>query len=296
MKYVFIVNGRYQDEILPGIQKQIDEEEIDYEIHVTKGKGEGTLFVNIYCDLNPKDEICFVACGGSGTVNEVVSALVQKPNKYLAVIPYSKGSNDFLKCFPDRDFTSLKGILEGEAKDIDIMKVNDNYSLNVINIGFDAAVARYANDYIAEGYKDGYRRGIRKSVFFNRFNHIKIVADGEKIIRHKMLLANVANGRYCGGEFLCAPNADPSDGLMEVCAFKTMTILGFLLMLKPYSKGEHLTNKYCLRHLKYKRAEHVTLSSKDLFAVALDGEIFLATSFDISIIHNGISLILPPAR
>ena len=292
MKYVFIVNGRFKDGILPGLQEQIDREDIDYEIHVTKGKGEATLFVNIYCDLNPADEVCFVACGGSGTVNEVVSALVLKPLKHLAILEYDKCTNDFLKCFPDREFTSVRGILEGEARMIDAIRANDNYALNTVNVGFDAAVAKYANRYET----DGYRKGVLRALLSDRHNRIRLVADGETMIRRSMLLATMANGRYCGGKYLCAPNADLSDGLMDVCAFKPMSLPVFAAIIGKYEKGLHLTDKFCLRHLKYRRAQKVTLSSKDLITLALDGEITASTSFEISIIHDGVSLILPPAR
>lgn len=111
MKYIFIVNGRSdKDFIIPDLDRQIKETELPHEIFVTGGPGEGTRYVSLYCDFHPKDEVCFVACGGSGTANEVISGVSScknKDNKYVAFMAYG-GTNDFTKCYPDLDFLNLK--------------------------------------------------------------------------------------------------------------------------------------------------------------------------------------------
>ena len=75
MKYVFIINpvagkGGGQEALQREIQAFFAPGE--YEIHRTTGPGEATEFVSRY----PAGEACFVACGGDGTLNEVVSGLV----------------------------------------------------------------------------------------------------------------------------------------------------------------------------------------------------------------------------
>jgi diacylglycerol kinase (ATP) len=296
MHYIFIINARSDKAaIAADVERQIQESKLglDYEIYLTRGIGDGTRFVKIYCDLHPNAKVCFVACGGTGTLNEVVSGMVGSHDKQLAILAYGS-TNDFIKCFPDRDFTSLKKLLTGEPIAVDVMKVNDSYAINVINIGFDAMVASFANQFIEAGrVKNAFRKGIVKAIFTSRNNRIRVVADGERMNRRRLLLCTVSNGRYCGGEFLCAPRAELDDGWMEVCSFRPMLLLDFLRILPVYRDGKHLDTSWARKRLRYKRARHVEVISGDLVDISLDGEIFSSHTFQIDLLPKEVNLILP---
>jgi len=296
MHYIFIINARSDKaDIATDVERQIQESKLglDYEIYLTRGIGDGTRFVKIYCDLHPNAKVCFVACGGTGTLNEVVSGMVGSHDKQLALLAYGS-TNDFTKCFPDRDFTSLKKLLTGEPVAVDVMKVNDGYAINVINIGFDAMVASFANQYIEAGrVKNAYWKSIVKAIFTSRNNRIRVEADGERLNRRRLLLCTVSNGRYCGGEFLCAPRAELDDGWMEVCAFRPMLLLDFLRILPVYRDGKHLDTSWARKRLHYKRARHVEVISRDLVDISLDGEILSSHTFQIDLLPKEVNLILP---
>lgn len=299
MLYIFVINGRAdkRDTIDAELDKQLAGAQFKYDVYHTTGVGDGIRYVRIYCDLHPDEKVCFVACGGSGTVNEVASGIVGFPNKSMAIMAY-EGTNDFIKCYPGRDFRSLDGILDGETVKVDIIRANDNYSLNVINVGFDAMVAHQANSMIIDGIEQNvaYRKSVVRSILGHRVNHIRVKADGQMLNRRTLLLCNIANGRWCGGQFMCAPRAVVDDGLIDVCLLKTCSLFSFLRILKPYERGEHLDNRFCRRHLKYCRARHIKLSSNRLIYLCLDGEITASTQFDIDILPKAITLVLPPAK
>ncbi len=296
MLYIFIINGRDDKAaIADDVFRQIRAAgpNLEYQTYLTRGVGDGTRFVKIYCDLHPNEKVCFVACGGSGTLNEVVSGMVGSSNKSLAILAYGE-TNDFLKCFPDRDFTSLRKILEGETRQVDVMKVNDDYAINVINIGFDAVVASFAYQAMEAGHaKNAYRWGVVKAIFVGRNNKIKVIADGEKLNRRRLLLCTVANGRVCGGEYICAPRAEIDDGWMEVCLVRWMLLLSFLRLFPVYRRGDHLDTPWARRLLRYKRARHVEVISRNLIDIALDGELLASHTFQIDILPKAIHLILP---
>lgn len=296
MLYIFIINGRQdkKDRIDSDLERQLDGVQIDYEKYYTTGIGDGIRYVRIYCDLHPEDEVCFVACGGSGTVNEVASGIVGFKNKSMAILAYG-ATNDFIKYYPEHDFTSLKGIIEGEIAQIDIIRVNDNYALNVVNLGFDSMVAREGNLLIESGMEgtQAFRKAVFRSLFGSRVNHIKVEADGKPLNRRRLLLCTMANAKWCGGQFLCAPNAVVDDGLIEVCLFKTCSLVSFLIMMKEYTAGNHLTDRFCKKRLVYCRAERVKVTSKNLMYISLDGEVIAATKYDIDIIPKAITLVLP---
>lgn len=294
MQYIFIVNNKADRTFLADrVESQASKIGIQYSIYRTAGQGDAARYVNIYCDLNPKDEVCFVAVGGSGTINEVASGIVNQPNKYLAILAWF-GTCDFIKVFPERSFYSVKGIVEGTPQKIDIIKLNDNYSLNVINIGFDAMVAGYSDMYRAEDAPNSYRKGLARAVLFNRYNKISFVVDGEKMYNSKRILqVTLSNGKYCGGEYLCAPRAVVDDGWIEVCAFRAMPLLTLLKIIPTYRAGRHLEDKTCLKLLKYKRAKHIEIDSNDLIYICYDGEMIASSHFDVDIVEKAVNLILP---
>ena len=301
MHLIFVINGREDKAFIEeDVNRQIREfgPGLDYEFYRTRGVGDGTRFVKIYCDLHPAAKVCFVACGGSGILNEVVSGMVGSQDKQLAFLAYGS-TNDFIKCFPDYDFTSLRKMLSGEIHPIDVIKVNDSYAVNVINIGFDAVVASIANQAIEDGAADAasvhraYNRGVFRAVMTARNNRIRVVADGERLNRFWMLLCTVANGRWCGGEFLCAPRAEVDDGWMEICLIRPMFLLAFLRILPIYRSGRHLDTPWAMKRMRYRRARHVDVISNDLIDVSLDGEIMSSHTFSIDILPQEVNFILP---
>ena len=299
MKYIYIINGRKDKE--PQYRELYDQlKQIagPYELYTTIGEGDATRYVRVYCDLHPQEEVCFVACGGDGTINEVASGLVGFDHKQLAILFIGGTTADFLECYPGRDFRSVEKMLQGSTQTIDIIRVNDSYAINVCNFGFDAMVASKANDLIAKGMEShkAFSRGIITSLLTGRYNRIRVKADGKRMGRGPMLLCTVANGRQVGGEFVCAPNAKNDDGLMEVCYLKAMSLLRFLLTLPKYRKGEHLTDRFVSRRVLYRQATALEVWSKDLMDMCLDGEIVPGTRFKINILPKAITLRLPAAE
>lgn len=296
MKYIFIVNGRADmvDRIDAELEKQLKGVDIDYDVYHTEGVGDGIRYVRIYCDLHPEEEVCFVACGGSGTTDEVASGIVGFKNKSMAILAYGS-TNDLTKYYPDRDFKSLSRILSGENTLIDIVKLNDNYSLNVACVGFDAMVSYVSNAYIIAGMPGvkAFRKGVVDCLLSHRRNNVVVTADGERLNRKRLLLCTMSNASWCGGQYFCAPRAKVDDGLIEVCLFKTCTLLEFLIMMSFYEKGTHLESPFCRKRLVYRRARHLELDSKSLIMVGLDGETFAASHFDVDIVPKAINLVLP---
>lgn len=295
MQYIFVINGR-KDKI--SIQEKVKDAishlgfEIDYSVYLTTGAGDGTRFVNIHCDLYPKDEICFVACGGAGIANEVASGLIGKENKYMAIY-FCDGTNDFCKSYPDKDFTDMKAVLTGEKMAIDAIKANDNYAINVINAGFDAHAAAIANDNILEGKKNPYQKGIASAFLFHRINWIRVSIDGEYIGHRIIQMATIANGKYYGGMFKCAPDADMQDGLLDIGIVRPVILPIFLYFFKKYVTGDHLKDKFCLRQMLFKRGRHVEMSSKELIYLCMDGEIIASSHFDIDVLEKALTVIVP---
>ena len=307
MKYIYIVNGRadkspqYQD-----FFQQLKDIPHLHEVYTTLGEGDATRYVRLYCDLHPEEEICFVACGGNGIINGVASGLVgymnsgdptseQCHNKTIAILYFGGSTEDFIINFPGRDFRSVQEMLDGTVTPTDIIQVNDSYCLNVCNIGFNSKVASRANELIAVGKSahQAYTRGVINAFLTSRFNRIKITVDGKRIARGSMLLCTVANGQRVGGEFNCAPDAKVDDGLMDVCYFRAMSLLRLLLLIPLYRSGKHIGSRVGKKRVLYRQASEVTISSKDLIDIYIDGEQLPGSQFHLKILPGALPLRLP---
>ncbi len=297
MKYIFILNGR-QDKL--ATQQDILRQLADagsgclYEVYETEGMGDATRYVRVYCDLHPAEEVCFVACGGNGMINEVASGLIGFGHKTLGILSIGGGANDFIKYYPDHCFSDVKKLLQGEDLQIDAIRVNDNYCINVCNFGFDSVVGKTANLLMAKGKtKNAYRIGVFKAIFTGRFNRIQVWADGEKLGKKRMLLCTLGNGKYVGSEFCCAPRALNNDGLIEVCYLRTMSLLHFIRLLPAYTQGRHLDDARFRKKILYRQARKVSVSSPNLIELYLDGEPLPGSHFDIEILPQAVRLRIP---
>lgn len=295
MYYIFVVNGRKdKSAIAEKVEAAIAglEISIDCEVYTTAGAGDATRFVNLYCDLNPAAEVCFVACGGAGIANEVASALVGKQNKTLALF-HCDGTNDFVKSFPGRDFTDLAAVLGGTLEKIDVIKANDYYAINVANAGLDAQAALLANDNILEGKKNPYAKGVLSALLFHRRNRIEVSVDGKHIGRKVIQQLVVANGQYYGGVYRPAPDADVADGLFDICVLKPMSIVAFLYFVNKIKTGAHITDKFCRKKFYFMRGKHVGMKSDDLIYLCLDGEIVGSSRFEIDVLEKALTILIP---
>lgn len=297
MHYCFIINNEPSK---IGNAHVIEEEinkldnKIDFEIYKTTAEKSATQFVREYCIENKDREICFVACGGDGTINEVATGMVGAEGKHMAVLAYGSG-NDFIKYYAGKNFLSVKDIVNGKPHKIDILKVNkDRYSINVCNFGFDSVVASTANRLSRKGNKNPYRWGIVKAIFCARFNAINVSADGEVLNPGKrMLLCTLGNNNHVGGEFFCSPRAKNDDGLIEVCYCKTTTLFGFLGLLPVYTAGKHLDDPKTSRHFIYRQAKTVDIHSDKQIELCLDGEMLAGNDFHVEVLPQAISFIIP---
>jgi len=300
MKNIFIVNPKAgSEDNLQIIKRKIHEEGIEElcDVYVTIAKQNATIFAKEYLDEHPDEEVRFIACGGDGTINEVFNAAVGIERVSVSVVPCGSG-NDFVKVFggPER-FSSLKAIIEAPAKKIDVMKVGNKYSFNVVNFGFDTTVAIQVNkdrDRTGKGSKSSYTKGIIKALITSMRNKFKVFADGELLNPSgEALLCTLGNGQYVGGSFKCSPNAKLDDGLIEVCVAKPISRFKFASLIGSYTNGTHLDNPKFKDIMIYRQAKKVEVEAPEGFAYSLDGEIIEQSKFTVEIVEKALNLAVP---
>ena len=305
MKHLVLVNGN-AGSYTPELESKISEafKGLDYEVYKTTGPKSVIPFLKEYLKKQ-KDTVRVYACGGDGTIHEVVNAVVGANNAEVAIVATGTG-NDFVKIYGGKEkFQDFGALIKGKAHPVDVSELTGDgvkeplYSVNVINFVFDAIVGAMVNYYKEHGLPEGTKEGTNPydyalkhdAMKHGRFNDIEVYADGEKLNEKQMLLATLAQGQYVGGQFKCAPKSDNTDGLIDVCVLKTMTFLGLGMIIGTYTKGKHLDKPR--KKIVYRRAKEIKFNSPKDFDVCVDGEMIKGNNYTVKVVPGAVKLVLP---
>lgn len=298
MKHIFVVNpeagqgkNRAMDYIKPLIEKVCAENNLEYEIYPTTGKGDGIRFVKERAASGEK--LRFYACGGDGTLYEVVNGAYGFENVQVAVVPLGSG-NDFIRPFGTKEqFLELEDQVNGVPCKLDLIKCDDEIAINQCSMGMDAEVCAMQGKIkkfplvTGEGaYYIGCIYAIMKK-FKNRFT---ITVDDGEPKTMDALFCFVGNARYYGGGFKAAPLAQPNDGLLDFVVVESRISRAKLAsLLNKYKRGEHLdwdiTN--------FKRGKKLVIHADTPAAVNVDGECKFVTDTSFELIEKGITFVVP---
>ena len=307
MKHVFVVNPCAGKRDSGGdIAADIDMAELDAELYETRCQRDATRFVADWCRQHPGEAVRFYACGGDGTLNEVVSGVmsVEGGERKVEVGCFPCGSgNDYVKYFEGRRFDDVRALAEGDAVEVDVMEFEvageRRYCINTLNFGFEAEVCRTMADVRRKpliGGRMAYTTGIVKSLATGRKNPCRIEVDAQPWYEGDLLLASLANGRYAGGGFMCAPRSVNDDGLLEVMYVKPLSVAQFVKLIKYYEHGEHLDRPELHEVVGYCRGTRVCFSSDEPFYIAIDGELVRGTRFEVMNHRRALRFVVPSNR
>ena len=298
MNHVFVINphaGKNNSEA--EVRGKIEKSGLEnVTIYLTKGNKDAVSFVKKWCEEHGDEGSRFYACGGDGTLNEVVNGAVGFDN--VSVYPYPCGSgNDFVKYYGKaEDFLDLEDIAEAQETVADLMKVGDEYAINTINFGFEASVVQTMHKVRHKkliGGKNSYTTGIAVSFFNAMRTKCDVFADEEKLGNGTMMLCSVANGTYAGGAYKCAPLSDNTDGLLEVGYVNPISRPAFFRLIPYYKAGTHIGNPMFDNIVVYRRAKKVEVVAEKPISFCLDGELHESTHFSVEIVKHGIKIAIP---
>lgn len=279
MKHIFVMNPvsgvrNQTEEIKKSVKEILSEDQVVF--YETKCHGDAINFVKEFIKDNPNQKLRFYACGGDGTLNEVVNGAINGGD-LIEITNLPVGSaNDFLKYFPNANFKNLEDVVNGEVVKVDVLKVNDCYSLNVFNVGFDAKVVVFQRKLkrlpLVSG-KMAYKLGVGVSLLGKLSHKMKVTVDDEVLYEGKSTMIAVANAICYGGGFYCAPIAKVNDGLLDVCVVKKVSIPTFAKLVNIYKKGEHLTSEKTKNYILYRQGKKVLIETEKPLSYSVDGEL-----------------------
>ncbi|MBQ4617694.1 MAG: hypothetical protein IJB27_04895 [Clostridia bacterium] len=299
MRHVFIINpaaGKHQNAC-----SHVDEIRAVFaddprlgtpEILYTEEPGHATKIAEQFASSG--EPVRIYACGGDGTVSEVLQGIHRYDNAELAIFPCGS-ANDYIRSFPEHDFFDLNALVHGDVHEVDLIRCDDVLSLNIACMGMDADVAskmvKYKHWPLVSGPM-AYNIAIA-DVFFHRIGKDLTVTvqttHGEETRKGRFLFALAASGQYYGGGYRGAPDARIDDGILDFVLVSAMSRAKILRFLPDYKKGTVQDNPY----VETLRGTSMTVHCDEGAVVALDGEIYEKTDITFSLYEKSIRFVLP---
>lgn len=301
VRYVFIINpraGKYDHtkEITEKLKRLMHKYPI--EILVTEHKGHAEELVEEKA-RQYSDEIYVYACGGDGTLNEVINGAWRYPHVSVGIIPIGSG-NDFIRTFenvPKESFLNLENMINGSTVPIDLLFAGRRAGVNVITAGFDCAVAknmvRFKKFPLVSGSM-AYKISLIYCLASKTKNRFSLFADNKEIKDENncYLFALAMNGRFYGGGFKAAPTANMADGKIEFIRVPTISRLKFLRVVGKYKSGEYI-NDPSMGFIKTRQCKELKILADAPIDVCIDGEIIQEKNPVIHIKHHAVKMIFP---
>src|SRR5579864_507201 len=237
----------------------------------------------------------FLAVGGDGTTHEILNGIFVGRKSVervtLGFLPLGTG-NSFLKDFTNNGAgASAQAILENRKRPIDLIRLNhatgEIYSFNLLSVGFTADVAALTNRAFKPFGPLGYLLGVFVRVLqLNRRSFPLRCDEDQEWDERRSLFLTFNNSKYTGGTMLIAPQADPTDGLIEFVRWGPIGRLGLLRVLPKLYDGTHIRHPLASR----RAVRRVEFNLPAPIDVMIDGEIATLDCKSLDIIPGAVDV------
>lgn len=295
MKHLFIINpnagkGKAFETVMPKIKEATAEKNIEYKVYISSSPQD----THDYCKKigESGEETRIYACGGDGTIYDIVNAIYGYENVEFAAVPLGSG-NDFIRLFGTKEqFADIGAQIDGTAIKIDAIRCGDRIAVNQCSMGFDAEVCSKQADFKKVPWLTGesaYTASLLYCLKSKTSNRFTVTIDDSEPITDDFVFAFCGNSRFYGGGYQAGPYAVPDDGLLDFSIVKAMKIPRLVSQISNYKKGRHLK----WPETTYVRGRKMTVHSDTPASVNVDGECDLVTDSVFEVIPSAFSFVIP---
>ena len=260
-----------------------------------------------------------IACGGDGTLHEVVNGIAMVPDVTLGVLPCGRG-NDFAAAvgIPLKPEAAIATLVSGTPICVDLGRcyqtqvggvcnpdyqtqvgevcnpdsekpTTDNYFITIATCGYDTEVSRRA----AKGTPlfagtASYAYAAVETLFYYEPPFVRLEGDFGVHEGPLLLAATGITSRY-GGGFQIVPDARIDDGLFDVCIVRPVSSLTVLRLLVTLFWGGHVGHPAVSMH----QTETLKIETDTPMLLYADGEPMCETPATIEIIKGGLVVMSP---
>lgn len=256
--------------LLPRLRAELTAAGANYAAHMTEHAGHA---IELAEQAVHDGADVIAAIGGDGTVNEIVNGMRRIPDAdaAMAIVPAGSGS-DFARSF--QTSPGIEGaaqrLLDGETRSIDVATIHmgsdRRHFINIAEAGLGGSVVERAERLPRWLGRSRYLIAFWPT--WARFSPVEVTVETDSGsysgLCHNVI---VANASYFGGGMHVAPNADPTDGALEVQLNVGPKRQAFTMIPKVY-KGRHLGDERVVQL----RGAHIDIAAELPLRVEADGE------------------------
>lgn len=295
MRHLFIINpAAGKRETTPQLEALLEKLSFPHEVVYTTGEGDARRFTEEAARTG--EPVRIYACGGDGTLNEVVNGAAGYSHVAITNVPKGTG-NDFLKIFGPNYrtlFYDLEALAVGPQTPIDLMDCNGKLGIDVVCAGVDARIAadvhRYKDWWFVSGI-GAYILALLENIFFKGIARTMTVHMGDVRWEKKPAsLLCICNGRYYGGGFMPVGEAMPDDGVLDMLLVRKVGLFTFLRLVGKYAKG--LYKQYPELIQDY-HGDTASFSAEEPITVVVDGEVMRDTAFTVRLSEKKVNFFYP---
>ncbi|HEV3147127.1 MAG TPA: diacylglycerol kinase family protein [Chthoniobacterales bacterium] len=243
------------------------------ELHLTHKSGDAETFarkaIRAGCDY-------VIAAGGDGTLNEVVNGIASPRRAReicVGVVPLGTG-NDFARSLglPATLEENIDILRSRQTAPVDLVRVRSDrtrYFVNVSTGGFSGLVNEKLTPKIKRAWGPlAYVRSAAAALPDLHAYRTTIVLDGMERLSIDLYNVIIANGRFVAAGLPIAPNADPSDGLLDLVLIPKLPKPEMALLATEMVLGKHLSSNALI----FRRAKKISVRSRPGMWFNVDGE------------------------
>ena len=281
--------------VWPDVERELGRAGVSVDVELTTRPHEGEA---IACAAARAGRRRILVAGGDGSVHDVVNGVMNcgldaDDRVTLAVAPGGTG-NDWARSLGiGRDPQAIvASIVGGRTSLLDVGVIDfpqapaptRRWFVNVAGAGYDAHVIAHLPERIPSALS--YIKGALSGLASYRSALFHVAADDVKI-DSRLLLALVANGRYCGNHMDVAPNARPDDGMLDVVLIDDVSLASALMKIAKLYRGTILGDPV----VRYLRTTSVRIDSVPRVAVEADGQVVGETPAEFSLRPRAIQVV-----
>jgi diacylglycerol kinase (ATP) len=238
-----------------------------------------------------------VVVGGDGVIRLALQALA-RTDIPLGIVPAGTG-NDHAREYriPTGDPAAAVDVIAAdhtESVDLGLVRGPDGSNSwfgTIAATGFDSLVSDRVNRMRWPHGRMRYNLAILAELSRLRLLPFRLVFDGERELVTDLTLAAFGNTRTYGGGMAICPNANHSDGLLDVTMVHTASRTKLIRLFPTVFKGTHVE----LDEVTTERARTITVESPGINAYA-DGDYVCPLPAEITAVPGALRILVPEHR
>ncbi|OUN24788.1 diacylglycerol kinase family protein [Pseudoflavonifractor sp. An85] len=294
MKHLFIVNpaaGKAGNE--GALLEQIDRLDLDSVVVHTQRQEEACEIARAAAQSG--EPLRIYACGGDGTLNEVINGVAGLDHVAVTNVPLGTG-NDFLKIFGPENkdkFSQLEQLSQGPQVAMDLMECNGKLGLDIFCAGVDARIAADVHKYrrlpLVRGI-GAYILSLIANVLWKGISRPTRVEAEEYAYEGETAIVCVCNGRYYGGGFMPVGDNLPDDGKLEMLVVPKVSRRTFFRLVGEYAKGRYRQHPDLITAVE---GTEFTITAPQPLVAVVDGEMLEQKRYHIRLSEKKVNFFYP---